>query len=34
VGDRVRIAQAQSTIRICKISNQSFLEILRKKMRP
>ena len=34
VGDRVRIAQAQSTIWICKISNQSFLEILRKKMRP
>lgn len=32
VGDRVRIAQAASTIRICKISNQSFLEILRKKM--
>ena len=34
VGDCVRIAQAQSTIWICKISNQSFLEILRKKMRP
>lgn len=32
VGDRVRIAQAKSIIKICKISNQSFLEILRKKM--
>lgn len=32
VGDRVRIAQASNRIRICKISNQSFLEILRKKM--
>ena len=32
VGDRVRISQAASTVRICKISNQSFLEIMRKKI--
>ena len=32
VGERVRIAQASNRIRICKLSNQSFLEILRKKM--
>jgi NAD+ kinase len=31
-GERMRIAQASDVIRICKISNQSFLEILRKKM--
>jgi NAD+ kinase len=29
---RVRIGQATDTIRICRISNQSFLETLRKKM--
>jgi NAD+ kinase len=32
-GDRVRIEQAPDTIRICRISNQSFLENLRKKMK-
>jgi len=31
-GDRVRIERASNIIRICRISNQSFLEILRKKM--
>jgi NAD+ kinase len=31
-GERVRIGQAANVIRICRISNQSFLEILRKKM--
>jgi NAD+ kinase len=30
--ERVRIERASHTIRICRISNQSFLEILRKKM--
>jgi NAD+ kinase len=33
MGERVRITQASDRIRICKISNQSFLEILRKKMK-
>lgn len=32
VEERVRIAQASTRIQICKLSNQSFLEILRKKM--
>lgn len=32
VGERVQIAQASSRIQICKLSNQSFLEILRKKL--
>ena len=32
VGDRVRITKASNRIRICKLNNQSFLEILRKKM--
>lgn len=32
VEERVRIAQAPARIQICKLSNQSFLEILRKKM--
>lgn len=32
VGDKVRIARAPNTVRICKLSDQSFLEILRKKM--
>lgn len=32
VGERIQIAQACSRISICKLSNQSFLEILRKKM--
>jgi NAD+ kinase len=32
-GERVRIAQAADVIRICRISNQSFLETLRKKMK-
>lgn len=32
VEERVRIAQASTRIRICRLSNQSFLEILRKKM--
>lgn len=31
-GERIRIARSSSKIRICKLSNQSFLEILRKKM--
>jgi NAD+ kinase len=31
-GELVRIGQAANVIRICRISNQSFLEILRKKM--
>jgi NAD+ kinase len=33
VGDRVRIEQSPDIIRICRISNQSFLENLRKKMK-
>ncbi len=32
VGDRFRIKRATATARICKISHQSFLELLRKKM--
>ena len=32
VGDRVLIAKASNIIRVCKLNNQSFLEILRKKM--
>lgn len=32
VGDKMRIARASNTVRICKLNNQSFLEILRKKM--
>lgn len=32
VEERVRIAQTSTRIQICKLSNQSFLEILRKKM--
>ena len=32
VGDKVRITRASNSIRICKLNNQSFLEILRKKM--
>lgn len=32
VGDRVRVAKGNSVIKICKLNNQSFLEILRKKM--
>lgn len=32
VGDKIRIARAPDTVRICKLNNQSFLEILRKKM--
>ena len=32
VGDRLRVEQAGHTIPICKLRNQSFLEILRKKM--
>ncbi len=32
VGDRVRITQAKHYSKFCKLSNQSFLEILRKKM--
>lgn len=32
VGDKVRITRAPNTVRICKLSDQSFLEILRKKM--
>ena len=32
VGDMVRITRASNSIRICKLNNQSFLEILRKKM--
>lgn len=32
VGDRVRITQAVHYSKFCKLSNQSFLEILRKKM--
>lgn len=32
VGDKVRIKRASNTVRICKLSDQSFLEILRKKM--
>lgn len=31
-GERVRIVQASARIQICKLNNQSFLEILRKKM--
>ncbi|MCM1282466.1 MAG: NAD(+)/NADH kinase [Muribaculaceae bacterium] len=31
-GERVMIARAANIIRICKLSNRSFLEILRKKM--
>ena len=33
VGDRVVIRRAQETARICRLSNESFLEILGKKMR-
>lgn len=32
VGDRFTVAQATNTTSICKLSNQSFLELLRKKM--
>ncbi len=32
VGDRIRVARGDSVIQICKLNNQSFLEILRKKM--
>lgn len=32
VGDKVRIERAPNSVRICKLSDQSFLEILRKKM--
>ena len=32
VGDRIRVAKGNSVIQICKLNNQSFLEILRKKM--
>lgn len=32
VGDRIVIAKAKDTTKICKLSNKSFLEILRKKM--
>lgn len=32
VGDKVRITRAVSSVRICRLSDQSFLEILRKKM--
>lgn len=32
VGDKMRITRAPDTVRICKLNNQSFLEILRKKM--
>lgn len=31
-GERVKIRRASSMVRICKLSNRSFLEILRKKM--
>jgi NAD+ kinase len=31
-GERVRIEPASDAVRICRISNQSFLETLRKKM--
>lgn len=31
-GERVRIARADHTVRICKLSKRSFLEILRKKI--
>ena len=33
VGDKFLIRKADSTTRICKLNNMSFLEILRKKMR-
>ena len=32
VGDRIRIASSNSVVSICKLNDQSFLEILRKKM--
>ena len=32
VGDRLKVAKGNSVIQICKLNNQSFLEILRKKM--
>ena len=32
VGDRLKVARGNSVIQICKLNNQSFLEILRKKM--
>ena len=32
VGDKVRITRSVSSVRICRLSDQSFLEILRKKM--
>lgn len=32
VGDRLKVAKGNSIIQICKLNNQSFLEILRKKM--
>ena len=32
VGDRLKVARGNSGIQICKLNNQSFLEILRKKM--
>jgi NAD+ kinase len=32
-GERVRIERASDAIRICRISNRSFLENLRKKMK-
>ncbi len=32
-GERVKIAQAKHVVQICKISNESFLEILQKKMK-
>ena len=33
VGDKFLIRKADSTTRICKLNNMSFLEILRKKMK-
>ncbi|MCD7709147.1 MAG: NAD(+)/NADH kinase [Clostridiales bacterium] len=32
VGDRVKISRAKNIVKICRLGNQSFLEILRKKM--
>ena len=32
VGDRIRIANSSNVVSICKLNDQSFLEILRKKM--
>ena len=34
VGDRFVIKRVESTVKICKLSEESFLEILRKKMQP